>query len=883
MMIPEHPQPDTSPNTIFRCQPEEELKLLLDISKAITEADSFTSGVIAALRRICEHMDWVIGEAWLPNSDGTRLEWFLAEYIGSKDLEAFIAASKKFTFVPGVGLPGRAWQSKKPVWIKDVTVDSNFPRASLAADFGIRTAVAIPVLAGNEVVAVIDLFNRQVWEEKDESLVTLVSTVAVQLGTLIQRRQAEDRLRRSEASLANAQRIARLGSWDWDIVTNDLYWSNEIYRIFGLEPQKFEATYDAFLKSVHPDDREFVIRAVNEALYEEKPYSIDHRIVLPDGRERIVHEQAEVVHDADGKPVRMTGTVQDVTERRLAERELKKLSAAIEQSVNIVFITDRQGNIEYVNPVFEQVTGYPKEEVIGQNPRLLSSGEVDPREYQSLWRSITDGRTWRGALKNRRKDGVPYWCNSIISPIRNEGGEITNFLAIQEDITEKKQTEEKVRYLLSYDETTGLVNRARFMALLNEWIGYAEGNQQAVLLIMDMDNFRVVNDMYGHGAGDEMLRRVATMLQGIIPNPQLCAGENELCRGALAGRMGGDEFAVFLPFPYTMQGLELLIQRIRIELGRLRFADQAHPLSASIGAVFYPQDGATTRELFIHADAALASARESGGDRCHIYSVDDHQLEQTHSRLREKERIQNALSNNRFEPWFQPILDLKDNRVHHYEALARMYDTDGSLVMPGGFIETAEKFGLINAIDMAITKKAMARQARSRRETPMSFGMNLSGKNLGDAEFLSFLRNAIQETGADPGSLIFEITETAAVHDLDKAIRFLTDLRQLGCHFALDDFGVGFNSFLYLRELAVDYIKIDGSFIRKLHENANDRLFVKAIVEVARGLGIKTIAEFVENNEILNILRELGVDYAQGYAIGKPAPDLLGDMLQQIP
>lgn len=882
-MNPEDISPGSRDETTARKHHAEELHLLLDISMAITEADSLTSGIVAALRRICEHTDWVIGEAWLPRADGSCLEWCPAAYVGSEDLEAFINASKKFTYAPGIGLPGRAWQSKKPVWIKDVTVDSNFTRASLASEFCLRTAVAIPVLAGHEVVAVIDFFNHQVWEEKDESLVTIVSTVAAQLGTFIQRRQAEERLRRSEASLANAQRIAHLGSWDWDIVNNDLFWSDEIYRIFSLEPQQFGATYEAFLKSVHPDDREFVMRSVKEALLEGKLYSIDHRIVLPDDRERIVHEHAEVIRDTDGKPVRMTGTVQDVTKRRLAERELKKLSAAIEQSVNIIFITDRRGNIEYVNPVFEQVIGYTKDEVIGHNPRLLSSGEVDPREYQSLWRTITDGRTWQGVLKNRRKDKTPYWCNSIISPIRDENGEITHFLAVQEDITAKKQTEEKVRYLLSYDETTGLVNRARFMALLNEWIGYAEGKQQAVLLILDMDNFRVVNDMYGHGAGDEMLRRVATMLQGIIPNPQLFARENELCRGALVGRMGGDEFAVFLPFPYSRQGLELLIQRMRLELGHMRFIDQAHPLSASIGAAFYPQDGTTTREMFVHADAALVSARESGGDRCHLYSIASHQYEQTQSRLKEKERIQKALSNNRFEPWFQPILDLKDNRVHHYEALARMYDDDGSLVMPFGFIETAEKFGLINAIDMAITRKAMARQARSRRETPMSFGMNLSGKNLGDAEFLSILRNAIQETGADPGSLIFEITETAAVQDLNKAIRFLGDLQQLGCRFALDDFGVGFNSFLYLRELAVDYIKIDGSFIRRLHENTNDRLFVKAIVEVARGLGIKTIAEFVENNEILEILRELGVDYAQGYAIGKPAPDLLSDTFQQIP
>lgn len=298
------------------------------------------------------------------------------------------------------------------------------------------------------------------------------------------RKRAEEALRKSEAGLANAQRIARLGNWEWDITRNELRWSDEIYRIFGLTPRSFGATYEAFLNFVHPDDRGFVKKSVNGALYEKKPYSIDHRIVLPDGSVRIVYEQAEVIFDNTGKAIQMNGTVQDITERkrieealkvlndtleqRIAERtaalvkannelkveiterkraeeELRKLFNAVEQSSCSIVITDREGNIEYVNPKFVRITGYAPEEVIGQNPRVLKSGEKPSEEYKYLWDTITAGGEWEGEFHNKKKNGELYWEYASISPIRNPAGAITHFVAIKEDITERKRTEEALR------------------------------------------------------------------------------------------------------------------------------------------------------------------------------------------------------------------------------------------------------------------------------------------------------------------------------------------------------------------------------------------------------------------------------------------------------
>ena len=341
---------------------------------------------------------------------------------------------------------------------------------------------------------------------------------------------------------------------------------------------------------------------------------------------------------------------------------------------------------------------------------------------------------------------------------------------------------------------------------------------------------------------------------------------------AILGRLGGDEFAVYLPSKDERTGMDTA-EKIREQIEGFRSGNAPFRLSVSLGMVIYPVHGATVSELFTKVDAAMYRAKELGRNRCHLYHKEDHILEDIHSRLKWKERILKALDDDRFEVWGQPILSLKDNKVRHYEALARMRDEDGSVLLPGAFIEVAERFDIISAIDRRIIKKTLELMSGKGRDVkPFSFSINLSGKDLMDDEFLLSIRSAISETGVDPDRIIFEITETAAVMDIECAAKFVKALKSIGCHFSLDDFGVGFASFTYLKELDVDYIKIDDSFIRGLRENSNNQLFVKAITDVAKGMGIKSIAEFVESEETFKIIEKLGVDYAQGYYVGKPEP-----------
>ena len=567
--------------------------------------------------------------------------------------------------------------------------------------------------------------------------------------------------------------------------------------------------------------------------------------------------------------------------RRLARDEISRLSAVVEKSINVIFITDTNGSIEYINPAFEKITGFSKDEAIGKSPRMLKSEEASAQLYADLWNTILAGRTWRGTLKNKKKDGRYYYCENVISPICDEKGQITHFLCVQEDITEKVELKNRANFAASYesfDGLTGLYNRARFTELVNEWIDYArEKGYRGVLLLMDIDRFRLINDTYGTKIADALLPRMAGFIMQAVTDIDLkyyekAMGEKEIMESILC-RMSGDEFAIFLPSRSEQEGLETA-EEIRRQIESLPFEDAGGHVTVSLGIVLYPDYGDTVNDLFQKADAAVYHAKHLGRNRSHIYQSQDLVLEKMHKGVEWKGRIQKALKENRFEPWFQPILDLKTDKVSHYESLARMLDEEGKVIMPGLFVDMAETFGLIGDIDRMIIEKTLKYKTKVK-ERGLCFSVNLSGKDLWDKALLGFLKDKIKEAGIDAQRLIFEITETAAIHELKVAVEFINTLKEMGCNFSLDDFGVGFTSFRYLQEMRIDYIKIDGTFVTKLVESRHDRLFVKSMVDVAKGMGIKTVAEFVENKETIAVLREYGVDYAQGYFVGKPAPGVV--------
>ena len=460
--------------------------------------------------------------------------------------------------------------------------------------------------------------------------------------------------------------------------------------------------------------------------------------------------------------------------------------------------------------------------------------------------------------------GEYVWVRSLYSIETLDGQPLLRGLLI--DISEQKQTEERIVFLANHDPLTNLYNRRRFQEQLERQIAYARRFKiQSALLFIDLDQFKYINDALGHQAGDQCLIAVARVFRSTLREIDIL------------GRMGGDEFGIILPNVDEQGACTVANNLIRRLESDVRIpANPNLRISASIGIALLPEQGTTPAELLAKADAAMYTTKRQGRSRVHVYQPDDQELLNMKAKVHWENRINHALRHDRFLLHYQPIVSLPGHRIAHYEVLLRLQEDDGELIYPGAFLEIAERFGLIRDVDEWVIRRAIAEQARSIQDgLPVTLAINLSGRHFGDPEFVTLVRECLDASGADPARLIFEVTETAAVENLAAAERFIEPLRELGCRFALDDFGVGYSSFHYLKNLPVDMIKIDGSFIRHLHQNRADQAIVRAITDLSRGMDIQTVAEFVENRAILDKLEELGVDYAQGYHIAMPGPDFV--------
>jgi len=440
-------------------------------------------------------------------------------------------------------------------------------------------------------------------------------------------------------------------------------------------------------------------------------------------------------------------------------------------------------------------------------------------------------------------------------------GQLAGYRGTARDITKLKQDEKRMVVLANQDHLTGLSNRRRFLQDLSHEIRRTERHGHlGVLLLIDLDHLKLLNDTAGHAAGDQIIVQVAGLLKRASREQDLLA------------RISGDEFAVAYSAMDEKQGM----QKARALLDRInalkpRFGGRTLNISASIGVVTFPGQGKVPVELLAKADAAMSSAKTSGRNRIHLYNESDMMRERMDNQLVWKDRLLEALDKDQLQLVFQPIVSVAGGRVSHYEVLVRMRDRDGTLIAPGKFIPAAEQFGLVQRLDQQIVSKALRCLADLPRvHDTIGLSINLSGLSVGSQEMYNCIEREVREAGVEPSRITFEITETAACEQLDSAMEFIQKVRQLGCNISLDDFGVGFSSFSYLKHLRADILKIDGSFIRDIHNNNADQLFVKALVDVARGMGMRTIAEFVENEQVFERVRGLGVDYVQGFYLGKP-------------
>ncbi|MGF1537567.1 MAG: EAL domain-containing protein [Elainellaceae cyanobacterium] len=582
----------------------------------------------------------------------------------------------------------------------------------------------------------------------------------------------------------------------------------------------------------------------------------------------------------------------NITEQKQIEQELfreKELAQVTLQSIgDAVITTDAQGKITYLNSVAERLTGWPLVEAMGRPlARVFYAVDEVTRERVKnpascvLRTGEVVGFSSNIALINR--SGQEYSIVDSAAPIKNRDGDTVGVVLVFHDVTESRALSQQLVWQASHDTLTSLKNRRYFEHELNAVL--EQTHRQHVLCYLDLDQFKIVNDTGGHAAGDELLRQIGAMLMQNTRSADVVA------------RLGGDEFGILLK-QCSLENARRVMDLIRQLIKDFRFVwgDKTFCVGVSIGVVEINETMQNLADALGAADAACYAAKERGRNRLYLYHADDQELSRQRKEQQWITRIQDALDQSRFRLYRQPIAPtalscsgaFTGDAIHHYEILLRLINPEGGIIPPMAFIPAAERYGLMPAIDRWVVEnffsqvKAFEFPATASTEESKTgfYTLNLSGASINDEQFLPFLKAHILNSGVAK-ALCFEITETVAVSNLNRARDFISEIKQLGCSFALDDFGSGMSSFGYLKHLAVDYIKIDGSFVRNLLEDEISTSIVEAITKIAHSMGLEAIAERVEDLETQRKLLALDVDYVQGYGIGKPVP--LPMLLQQQP
>lgn len=598
----------------------------------------------------------------------------------------------------------------------------------------------------------------------------------------------------------------------------------------------------------------------------------EYAMILKDGRLLSAIISSRPIY-CGKKVVGVLGAIFDISDRKRTERELRASQSMLRTVLDTipvrVFWKDRESNFLGCNLQFAKDAGFNSPaDIIGKNDSKIvphNKAECYRADDLSVMESGVPKLNYEERRVGRNGEGN-RWLRTNKIPLLDQEGEVFGVLGCYEDITESRLLSQELEYLASHDALTGLVNRREFERRLARVLDTAQREHSShALCYVDLDQFKVVNDTCGHPAGDELLNQLGTVLQ------------NQVRQRDTLARLGGDEFGVLMEH-CSLHQAEIVAGKLRRAVAEFRFTweGRSFNLGASIGVVPIDDATGTITELLVKADSACYAAKDMGRNRIHIYSEDDLVLAKRHGEMQWVSKIHQAIAENRFVLYAQPIvpLTLEGGQGNHCEILTRLVADDGQLVLPGAFFPASERFNLSPRLDRWVVENTLNWLA-SNRERLAGLSMcsiNLSGHSLGDEDFQNFVSDALAELKIPPEKICFEITETAAISNLTRAIRFIHALKEQGCRFALDDFGSGLSSFAYLKNLPVDYLKIDGMFVTDILEDPIDLAMVKSINEIGHLMGKQTIAEFVESDAIRHKLKQIGVNYIQGYAAGPPVP-----------
>ena len=557
------------------------------------------------------------------------------------------------------------------------------------------------------------------------------------------------------------------------------------------------------------------------------------------------------------------GIIRDITERKQTEEQSRLAERIFESNSEGIVVTDARTRILRVNTAFRRITGYEPAEIIGQTPKMLSSGRHDPDFYQQMWHELSERGHWQGEIWNQRKSGETYpeWLS--ISAVYDEDNSISNYVGIFSDITDKKEAEERIYHMAHHDALTGLLNRTMFNIELKDAIAQAQHSSHRIaVLYIDLDNFKKVNDTLGHPVGDELLKVVARRLTGILRDSDI------VCR------IGGDEFIVMLQsIKKPEHAGKVAGNLLRVLAPPIELAERELFIGASIGIALYPQDADSGDELVKNADAALFRAKQRGRNNYQFYSQEMNA--KAIERLEMESKLRRALEREEFVLYYQPQLDLRRDRVIGVEALVRWQHSEMGLVPPLEFIPLLEDTGLIVPVGEWILKQA-CQQARAWQLAGLGdirIAVNISPQQFLYSDIVATVDKVLRKTQLAPELLELEITEGSIMTDAKANIHRLQQLSDRGVQLAIDDFGTGYSSLAYLKRFPIDALKIDQSFVRDMHVDIDDANIAAAVVSLGQSLKLRVIAEGVEDAAHLEMLQALGCHEAQGYHIGRPMPE----------
>lgn len=684
--------------------------------------------------------------------------------------------------------------------------------------------------------------------------------------------------------LAQAQNIANMGYWEWNILTGDLYWSDEIYSLFSINRESFSASYQAFLGFIHPADRQIVEEGVRLSVEQDIPYDVLHRIVRPSGEIKFVREIGRVERDAGGQAVKMIGAVQDVTALKLAEKSLIEKTAYLDSilsSTNTVGIVaiDNDLNINYYNSTAEQVFEMAPEQVMGVNLGAIhhALGVKTPMLERALEIARKEGEFRFSMEQNLNgKEGLRY-IDSRISPIWNRDQELLGYLLLSEDVTEYKRSAAIIERQANFDPLTELPNRRLLLDRLTQVLAQSKRHGHiGALLFFDLDNFKTINDSLGHPVGDELLKQVASRMKAALREEDTVS------------RLGGDEFVILVSeidddTNEAIDVVQSLAEKIRLSISEPYLIQERHlHVTPSIGIALFPMGDESPTDLLRAADTAMYRAKDSGRNAIRFF-LPSMQLA-ADERLKIMNDLQRAEKLHELKVYFQPQIDAS-GRVIGAEALLRWDHPERGFISPEEFIPLAEESRQIISIGTWVLAYTLEQFKRYQKEIPQlsmnRIAVNVSPVQFRQHDFAFTVEQTLAEVGVDPKFLTLEVTEGMLIDDLDSTIEKMEKLKKIGVRFSIDDFGTGYSSLAYLKRMPLDEIKIDRSFVKDVPEDPSDAKIVETILTMARQLGLEAIAEGVERVEELDFLTQRGCQLFQGYHFARPmAADAFFEFLQ---